>query len=911
MDLGLQTPSTVESAPAGYGRSMLISHWAESLDEQTKESHVSENRNRAFVASIGRLVGTTALGVFLGALAAGADTPRDPMAAADRQNVVAGHYKAGGLQRAMLGGGYRSLWETPVSVEVLDLQAKAGGLTPFRRVGGQQTKGLALEGADGRSYTFRGLEKDASHLLDAVDPELKGTVVAKLLDDLMSAQHPASELLATGILEPTGVPFAKWRLVVLPDDPALGEFRKDFAGAIGVFAAYPQPTKGDVPGFLGATEIIDHLEMYGRLEAGEGDAVDDRALLRARLLDILIGDWDRHRKQWRWAKVPGNPRWIPIPEDRDQAFSRYGGFIMGRARGADPRFQNFGPEYGKIGGLTFNGAEQDRRLLVGLSREDFVATARELQALLTDAVIDEAARRMPPEWYAIDGARLTAALESRRDALADVAAKYHEHLANRVDVYMTDQSEHVEAKRLENGDMDVSVRILGPADTLGTPYFHRVFDGKQTEEVRFYALDGNDTVTVTGGGEGPHVRMIGGNGNDTLDARGAGNAKLSDSEGQNRALDAPYDSREYTPPPPPKNAPWIPPRDWTRETVGMPGAAYNADIGLFLGYSLEVRSFGFRKTPYSARHQIRGGWGFARRSGRVDYTGEFKRENRGSSVGLFAFASGVEVLHFYGFGNETPAPGEEDFYNVNANQILVYPTFQVPFAGKGLLTVGPVAKYSQTDESQEQFINVVRPYGAGDFGALAVHGILSWDGRDNLVFPRKGVFAAARATYFPKAWDVESGFGEVNGNLNAYLSSGQLATFAVRFGGKKVYGTYPYMEGAHIGAGGLEGATLAEPENTVRGLRARRFLGDASVWANGELRLRISNITLVVPGDWGLNGFGDVGRVWLEGESSNTWHTGVGGGLWISLLSDRMAFSFGIAHSTEGDRFYFRGGFSY
>ena len=51
----------------------------------------------------------------------------------------------------------------------------------MRRVGGQQTKVLALAGADGRSYTFRGLDKDASHLLAAVDPDLKDTVIAKLL----------------------------------------------------------------------------------------------------------------------------------------------------------------------------------------------------------------------------------------------------------------------------------------------------------------------------------------------------------------------------------------------------------------------------------------------------------------------------------------------------------------------------------------------------------------------------------------------------------------------------------------------------------------------------------------------------------------------------------------------------------
>ena len=46
------------------------------------------------------------------------------------------------------------------------------------------------------------------------------------------------------------------------------------------------PPKGALPGFLGATEIIDHLQLYERLEAGKGDAADAKALLRARLTDI-------------------------------------------------------------------------------------------------------------------------------------------------------------------------------------------------------------------------------------------------------------------------------------------------------------------------------------------------------------------------------------------------------------------------------------------------------------------------------------------------------------------------------------------------------------------------------------------------------------------------------------------------
>jgi len=136
--------------------------------------------------------------------------------------------------------------------------------------------------------------KDASHVLDSADPMLKDSAVArKIIDDLMSAQHPASDLIASGILEAAGVPCPAWRLVALPDDPALGGFREEFKGAVGVFAEYPQPAKGAVPGFLGATEIIDHLALYERLESAGVEAIDARALLRARLTDIFMGDWDR------------------------------------------------------------------------------------------------------------------------------------------------------------------------------------------------------------------------------------------------------------------------------------------------------------------------------------------------------------------------------------------------------------------------------------------------------------------------------------------------------------------------------------------------------------------------------------------------------------------------------------------
>jgi hypothetical protein len=666
-----------------------------------------------------------------------------------------------------------------------------------------------------------------------------------------------------------------------------------------------------VPGSLGATEIVDHLELYNRLEAGEGAAVDAAALLRARLTDLFMGDWDRHRKQWRWAKLPGNASWVPIPEDRDQAFSRYEGYVLDRARARDPRFQELGRRYAGIGGLTFNGWDQDRRLLTGFEREDFVEAAKEVAGRLTDAAIEAAARRMPPEWYAKDGPRLVSDLRARRDGLPEVAERYYRFLASQVDVYMTNRRERVDAARAPNGDVEVTIRVLDAAGQPGDTTYHRVFHERETEEVRLYALGGDDVLALTGGSRGPRVRMIGGKGDDTLDATGGGRAKLSDSEGRNRALGAAHDDEPYHAPPTSKNAPWIPPRDFTRETWGTPLAAYNSDMGLFLGYTLMQQRYGFRKSPYASSHRASGGWAFAQESGRVDYLGDFRRENRRSYFSLYGYASGIDVLRFYGFGNETEAPESQDFYRVHATQFVVHPALRIPFAGKWQLSVGPALKYTSNEEDRNELVNTVQPYGSGGYGALGVHGILSWDGRDDIILPHRGGFAAVRGTWYPEAWDVESSFGQVNGNVNAYLPLGARATLALRGGGKKLFGTYPYMEAASLGQGGLGAGALEEPENTLRGYRARRFSGDSSAYGNADLRLRISSMNIIVPGVWGVTAFGDVGRVWYEGESSDKWHTGVGGGLWFCWLTNRVSASVGYSHSEEDDLFYVTGGFHF
>ena len=66
------------------------------------------------------------------------------------------------------------------------------------------------------------------------------------------------------------------------------------------------------------------------------------------------------------------------------------------------------------------------------------------------------------------------------------------------------------------------------------------------------------------------------------------------------------------------------------------------------------------------------------------------------------------------------------------------------------------------------------------------------------------------------------------------------------------------------------------------------------------------------PGEMGLFGLADVGRVWFDGEDSDKWHHAFGGGIWIGFLMQRNpTLTLGLARSDEGTLPYFRVGFAF
>jgi len=446
------------------------------------------------------LIGTALFSVAVPVGLSGQDIPTVRPARAESVLVVAGsRYGAGWLHGAMAGRGYRDLWVTPMWVEVADLARLADGLTPIRVGGGATTMTLHMRGTDGKRYVLRSVDK---YTAQGLAEEFRGTPVEAILQDQISAFHPSGALVVAPLLSAAGVLHVEPRLLVLPDDPRLGEFREDFAGLLVLFEERPNNGPQGTPGFAGSRRIVDSPGMMEDFSLSPRNRMDTRALLTARLVDLLVGDRDRSVNNWWWARFDDGDAyvWRPIPRDRDQAFIKLDGFLKGIVRFYEPRLVAFGDRYPSIVGLSVNCWDVDRRFLVALDKPAWDSVVTELQQKLTDSVIESAVRQMPPEHYGLIGAELTRQLKVRRDSLKVAADQLYDIVSQYADVRATDDADIAEITAID--DDHVEVRLYDRDDDAGeqppAPYFRRIFDRSETREVRVYLLDGADRAVVRG-----------------------------------------------------------------------------------------------------------------------------------------------------------------------------------------------------------------------------------------------------------------------------------------------------------------------------------------------------------------------------------------------------------------------------
>ena len=381
-----------------------------------------------------------------------------------------------------------------------------------------QTKSLQFKGEDGKIWKFRSVEKDPSKVLPE---DLRESIAEDIIKDQISSANPFAPLVVVPIIDAVDVLEAEPRLVFLPDDDKLGEFKDDFGGILGFIEEHPAEGEDGEPGFQNALDVKGTYKLFDYLAEKRSQKIDVVEFLKARLMDILLGDWDRHMDQWRWAQYEelDEKIWKPIPRDRDQAFSKYDGIFPYVADYLVPQITHFGKDYPQMEDLTWNGRFLDRRVLTELDKKTWDSVTAIVQHLITDEIIDTAVKRLPPEVYKICADEISSKLKSRRDNLQWASDEFYGLVNKYADVFCSDEDDYVDVNRQDDKSTIVSVfkRDDDSREGKGEPLFYKIFDNEITKDLRIHLNDGDDKAYVYGEcSEAPVVRIIGGKGKDEL-----------------------------------------------------------------------------------------------------------------------------------------------------------------------------------------------------------------------------------------------------------------------------------------------------------------------------------------------------------------------------------------------------------
>lgn len=526
------------------------------------------------------------------------------------------------------------------------------------------------------------------------------------------------------------------------------------ANDIFLFEERPADNRDDVASFGFSENIKSTPKTIKKTQEEHDHIVVQEKVVKARLFDILLGDWDRHDDQWRWAtfKRDGITYYEPIPRDRDQVYYVNEGFATWFV-GLDfimPKFQGFDYKIRNVNGFNFNARHFDRTFMTEPDRETWLRIAADLQESLSDSVINAALSDMPAEIYALCGDEIKAKLISRRNGLIRYADQYYHHLAENVDVVGTEERDLFQIKRLENGNTDVRIYALSDKKgKLKNQFYHREFKPDETKEIRLYGLKGDDEFNIEGAAsKAIKVRAIGGKGNDTFidnsrirgirksflvyDRKDKKNEivkgaetklKLSDKKSVNQ-----YDRKQFEP----------------NMTMPVLGGGYNIDDGVYITGGVKIKRYNFRN---STIHKLTGSIALETDAFGIKYNGVYSAFSDFFDLELpIELSMPRSVDNFFGLGNETKKiTDDKTFYRIRYQYGFIKPTLKHKINKHINYKLGLFYQYFSVQDTTKRFIGnprtsglAVQAYEPHHFtGANAA---IEIDTRNTHVLPQRGVF---------------------------------------------------------------------------------------------------------------------------------------------------------------------------
>lgn len=821
-----------------------------------------------------------------------------------------------GFYKAIWGNHYRSLYGTKVMVPTVSLDTLKGGLKPLKHGGGQQSKSLRLEDGSGREYVMRALRKNTTKFIQAnafkdtyIGNALEGSLIDETLRDFYTTANPFTPFAVGKLSDAAGIYHTNPVLYYMPKQASLGAYNTTFGDELYMFEEHVGNTQAGVESFGSPEKILSTDEVLDEIVKNGKSVVDEPSYIRARLFDMLIGDWDRHEDQWRWALFKdenGTAYCKPIPRDRDQAFPKYDGTLVSFLTRLVPglrKMQSYDEELRSPKWFATSPYHLDVALINRSGWKDWEHQAAYLQNHLTDGAIDRAFQELPKE---VQGPveDIKQKLKGRRDNLPKMAKQYYDYF-NRFEVLLgTEKDDHFAIVRDLDGETTVSIQ------RKGQELLHRTFRKSETKEIWIYGLDGQDTFKVTGRGQRPiKIKVLGGMKHDTYDFGNIRNIKLYDYaskpntivNGRSRKwLVDDYDIHQYNPK-----------KVKHDQNQLLPILGYDPDDGLRIGAVDHYTYFGIPVNPFTQRHSWSASYYTATSGYDLTYEGEFAHffHNWNLVVGAH-FASPNFSNNFFGFGNETTY--DKDVVSLDFNRVRIggrRASISLKYRGinGGSFTMGPVVEQFEVENSFGRFIGSF-PNQSTFFERQTYGGVqfaYNFENKDNPVFPTLGMAFGIEASYRSNIGGLspKNQFVHLAPHLalDHRLNEGGTLVLATTLAGDLILADrFEFYHAAHIGG-----------NNGLRGFRNERFTGKYSFYQNTDLRTVLGSLrTSIIPLQYGLSVSYDFGRVWVKNDTSNVWHQSFGGSFWIEGLG-AFTTNMGFYSSSDGGRAVLTFGFAF
>lgn len=825
--------------------------------------------------------------------------------------------------KTVWGAKFKEAYSQPVTAKVAIFDTLYGGLTVLREANGDDYKALLLTDKKGNKYRMRAMAKNALRISRKIAfednnpksakeetnvPTMKGQDI-----NFYTATHPYAQLALPDLANAVGVFSTSPQLFYVPKQLNLGIFNENFGDDLYFISVAPSEKSEGEELFEYPDDVETTDDILIKMRKKGNVFVDEENYIKARLFDMLIGDWDRETEHWQWAKYYNRHKkdvFVPIPTNRDNAFSSFEGNILDITQSlfnGTKQFHVYSDNLMDLQWFNKEGIILDRALIRNSGRAQWKFLAKEIQDNLTDEIIDEAFKNVPPEVQDESLEEIKQKLKARRGNLEDIADRYYTYFAIQQTIVGTDYEDLFEITRFPKGRTNVRsfTTINGKkSDTL----IDRTFIHKDTKELWIYGLGGSDKFVVKGEGDNPiFVRLIGGQGKDVYQLENGNRVKIYDYEkrsdtiivknGGNFRFTNVYNLNTY---------------DYRKQLNRSQGVVsaigYNPDDGFRAALQYVYRVDNFQRNPFSQRHIVNAAYFTDIKSFDISYEGEFAniRNNLNLSFGG-RFTSPNYKINFFGFGNETV--NNQDSKGYDYNRVAV----QNISGNVALLrnsSFGSFFKLQtkfdayEVKDSPLDFISGVDVFNKGEttyFGT--VEGIYSYRSYDNILNPTIGMLFDLNLGVTDNFENTEAVFGFVKtrvGFYNSLIKSRKLVLktnvrYQVNIGEK-----YEFYQAATLGG-----------DNGLRGYRNQRFSGKTFLVGNADLRYSLPALKIgLYPLNIGIYGGADLGRVWLKNEQSDKWHTSYGGGLWINGAGGLNA-NFNLFNSWEGPRITFGLGFDF